>query len=248
MRLPTCTLRVPIFIIWYMHIRSYLNEFRSSCYIPESVYYFTSAFVVYLPLILIFFRNFHIFSVARKQRKRILAETTIVCVENSIEESANRVSFVLRFFVALKAAKTFAMHCRRSVDSLYLNAICGWALIMDKFCTISCKQVWFLVLHYELYGINSIGCKCIHLRNATCKLQKSLSTYSFQAIFLSQNHQLIMRSASMFGIDGTSCKPILYLRRIIYATVTHSTWIQYAYNIKFKNSRVYYVARGCCKY
>ena len=136
-----------------MHIRNYLNEFRSSCYIPESVYYFTSAFVGYLPLILIFFLNVHIFSVARKQRKRILAETTIVCVENSIEESANRMSFVLRFFVALKAAKTFAIVVAVLTVCILTPTVVGH--IIDKFCT-SCKQVWFLVFHYELYGINSV--------------------------------------------------------------------------------------------
>ena len=122
-----------IFMIWYMHIRNYLNEFRSSCYIPESVYYFTSAFVGYLPLILIFFLNVHIFSVARKQRKRILAETTIVCVENSIEESANRMSFVLRFFVALKAAKTFAIVVAVLTVCILTPTVVGH--IIDKFCT-----------------------------------------------------------------------------------------------------------------
>jgi hypothetical protein len=34
-------------------------------------------FVGYVPLILIFILNFQIFNVARKQRKRIMAETTV---------------------------------------------------------------------------------------------------------------------------------------------------------------------------
>ena len=57
-----------LFIVWYIHIRSFGIEFRSLCFIPKSISYFTEAFAVYLPLILIFFLNFHLLSVARRQR------------------------------------------------------------------------------------------------------------------------------------------------------------------------------------
>ena len=94
----------------HIYFKSFGIGFRSLCEIPHSIYCFSYAFIVYLPLILAFWLNYQIFSVARKQRKRILAKTTIASVDNSTEESANmQVSFVPRFFVALKAAKTFAI-------------------------------------------------------------------------------------------------------------------------------------------
>ena len=43
------------------------------------------------------FAQLPLLSVARKQRKRILAETTIASADNSTELLANRMSFVLRF-------------------------------------------------------------------------------------------------------------------------------------------------------
>ena len=59
----------------------------------------------YLPLILIFVLNFQILKVAREQRKRILAEETIVRQVN--EQSPERETSALRTFQASKAAKTF---------------------------------------------------------------------------------------------------------------------------------------------
>ena len=101
-----------LFIVWYIYFRSYGIEFRSLCDTTgtgNKISYFADAFFVYLPLILVFFVNFHLLSVARKQRERILAERTIANAENSTEQSTNRMSFALRFFVALKLAKTFAI-------------------------------------------------------------------------------------------------------------------------------------------
>ena len=101
-----------IFIVHYIPAgwRSYpyVIKFQSLCFITGSIYYLNNAFVVYLPLTLIFLLDFHILFVARKQRKRILDETTVNNVENSAKNSANRMKFVVSFFVALKSAKTFA--------------------------------------------------------------------------------------------------------------------------------------------
>ena len=134
-----------LFIVQYIYRKSHESEFRSFCQIPDSIGYFIEAFAGYLPLTLIFFLNFHISSVARKQRKRIMNETTIVSVNNSTEESANRMSFVLGFFVALKAAKTFCV---------LIPTVVGQILYI--FCTIPCAQIWYVIFYYELYGINSV--------------------------------------------------------------------------------------------
>ena len=139
----------------YIYFKSFGMGFRSLCEIPHSIYYFSYAFTVYLPLVLAFWLNYQIFSVARKQRKRILAETTIASVDNPTEESANmQMSFVLRFFVALKTGKTFAIVVAVLTICILAPAVVG--AILDRFCTKSCKQTWFVAFHYQLYGINSV--------------------------------------------------------------------------------------------
>ena len=143
-----------LFIVLYIHFRSYGIEFRSLCYLPDSTSYFIDAFAGYLPLTLIFLLNFHLFSVARKQRKRIFPETTITSADNSTEQSTNRMSFVLRFFVGLKEAKTFAIIVAVLAISILTPTVVGWILL--AFCTDSCRQIWFVVFHYEFYGINSV--------------------------------------------------------------------------------------------
>ena len=146
-----------IFVAWYIHIISSGIEFRSLCDIPDPsniIAYFTSAFAGYLPLTLIFLLNFHLLSVARKQRKCILAETTIANAENSTKQSTNRMSFALRFFVALKLAKTFAIVVAVLTICILTPTLVGW--ILNNVCTTSCGPIWFVVFHYDLYGINSV--------------------------------------------------------------------------------------------
>ena len=142
-----------LFIVLYIHF-SLGIEFRSVCYLPGSTSYSKDAFAVYLPLTLIFFLNFHLLSVARKHRKRIFPETTIANADNSTEQSTNRMSFVLRFFVGLKEAKTFAIVVAVLAICILTPTVVGRILV--EFCTTSCWQIWFVVLNYELYGINSV--------------------------------------------------------------------------------------------
>ena len=72
-----------LLIVSYIHYESFGVEFHSYCYILDSIKHFTHVIVGYFPLTLIFLLNFHILLVARKQRKRILAETAITRVDNS---------------------------------------------------------------------------------------------------------------------------------------------------------------------
>ena len=97
------------FIVIYVHVKSAGNGFRSFCDLLKSIFYFITCSIGYIPLILIFFLNFKILSIARKQRKRILPAMMINSVNNSNEGSGNRMSFVFGFLRALKAAKTFAI-------------------------------------------------------------------------------------------------------------------------------------------
>ena len=143
-----------LFIILYIHVRIYRFEFRSLCDVPKSVGYFTEAFTAHLPLILIFSFNFHLLSVARKQRKRIFPETTIAKADSSTELSTSRMRCVLRFFVGLREAKTFAIVVAVLTICILTPTVVGRTL--DQFCTLSCQQIWFVVFHFELYGINSV--------------------------------------------------------------------------------------------
>ena len=143
-----------LFIVWYIHVRSYGVDFRSYCHILDSVDYFTVAFCGYLPIILIVLLNIHILSVARRQRKRILAETTVTSIDNSIDESANRMSFVRGFFLAVKEVKTFAIVVAVLIICMLIPTVVKQ--ILTTFYTSAFKQIWVVVLHYELYGINSV--------------------------------------------------------------------------------------------
>ena len=144
----------PVFYSALIHRRSYGIWLRSVCYLPNSIVYLIDAFTGYVPLILIFFLNFHLLSVARRQRKRILAETTIASADNFTEQSTNRMSFVLRFFVVLKEAKTFAVVVAVLTICILTPTVVGRILL--AFRTDSCMQIWYVVFHFELYRLNSI--------------------------------------------------------------------------------------------
>ena len=144
-----------IFIVWYIHIKIVAIDLRSACYIPgKTVRFFTEAFGVYLPLILIIFLNFRLLSVARRQHKRIFPERTVASADNSTEESPNRMSLVLGFFAALKSAKTFAIIVAVLTACILIPTVVGRILI--EFCTFPCRQFWYVVLHFEFYGVNSV--------------------------------------------------------------------------------------------
>ena len=149
-----CCLFIAVFILYSSHS----IEFRSLCIttsMGHNLFIFTGAFTVYLPFILIFSLNFHLLFVARKQkRKRILAERTIANVDNSTEQVTNRISFVLRFFVGVKEAKTFAIVVAVLTICVLFPSLVG--RILFNFCSVPCRQIWFVIFHYEFYGINSV--------------------------------------------------------------------------------------------
>ena len=143
-----------ILIVQYIYRKSHGTHFRSLCDVSETINDM-EAFSGYLLLTFIFVLNFHILCIARKQRKRILAETaTIASVDNFPEVSANRMSFVLGFFVAFKTAKTFAIVVAVLTICVLIPTAVGQ--ILDKFCTDRCRQIWYVVFNYELYVINSV--------------------------------------------------------------------------------------------
>ena len=143
-----------LFTVLYIHWRSSGVEMQSLCYIPDSIGYFMDVFVGYFPLTLIFILNFHILLVARKQRRHILAETTIASIDNSTEESGYRLTFVIRFFVALKAAKTFAIVVAVLTICILTPTVVG--RILNTSYSARYRQIWYVFFNYEFYGINSV--------------------------------------------------------------------------------------------
>ena len=143
-----------VFTVHYIRGWDSKSKFRSFCVIPCSINYFNNTFAGYIPLFLIFLLNFCILSAARKQRKRVLAQRRIASIHISGERSANRRSFMVSLLVALKSANTFAIVFAVLIICTLIPAVVG--PILDHFCTTRCQQIWYLLLHYELNGINSI--------------------------------------------------------------------------------------------
>jgi hypothetical protein len=141
-------------IILLVHYEKFGSGLRSICYAGEDdiIFLLMSIFVGYFPLTLILILNFQILNVARKQRKRILAESTVT-VNTSGEQSSKRLVGVVRFLVCLKAAKTFAIVVAVLTFCVLTPTMVG--LVIERSCE-SCYQMWYIVFQFEFYGVNSI--------------------------------------------------------------------------------------------
>jgi hypothetical protein len=128
---------------------------RNFCVIKNVYIYhhFIYSFVAYVPLTLIIIINIRILIVAKKQRKRILAETTLP-VTTSNGQPANTMSAIDRFFRAHKAVKTFSIVVAVLVFCVLIPNVVGPVIYSS--CSEPYKQIWVVVFHYEFYGINSI--------------------------------------------------------------------------------------------
>ena len=136
---------------------SYRYDFRirSQCYNTNNVIYnyVIQSLVAFLPLTLIIILNLRILIVAKKQRKRILAETALP-VTSSNGQPANKMSAIHRFFHALKEVKTFSIVVAVLVFCVLTPNVIG--IVLHYSCSPLCAQMWYVVYHYEFYGINSI--------------------------------------------------------------------------------------------
>ena len=131
-----------VFISFLVHIEKSSERFRSVCHLDKTLIFI---FIFFLPLILIIVLNVWILIVAEKQRKLILGETT------------TNTGDVNRFFHALKAVKTFSIVVAVLTFCVLTPTVVGFVFKGSHLfpCTYSCK-LWFVVFHYEFYGINSI--------------------------------------------------------------------------------------------
>ena len=160
-----CCLFIALLLYW----RSVNFKLRSLCHLNDYISRLTDILVGYLPLTLILIFNSWVLIVAEKQRKCILAETA-VAVTTSNGQPANTLSAIHRFFQARKAAKTFSIVVAVLTFCVLAPTVVG--PVIESSCSPSCQQIWFVVFHYEFYGINSIvnafiyGMKHIKYRKA----------------------------------------------------------------------------------
>jgi hypothetical protein len=128
------------------------SALRSLCHAGEYTYLLLKIFVCYVPLVLIFILNFRIFNVARKQRKRILAET-MVTVNISSEQSSKKLIGIVRNLVGFKAAKTFAIVVAVLTFCVLTTTVVS--KVIENYCE-SYRLMWYTVFQYDFYGMNSI--------------------------------------------------------------------------------------------
>ena len=141
-----------LFAVYGIHYTMSSKRMRSLCYVPL---YLAEAMQIcfhYIPITFIFILNFRIFFMARKQRKRISAETSTP----DTNQSHSRSVAIRRLFQALKVVKTFFMVSIVLAFCCFVPSVLGAVQTRYDICSASCKAIWYLVLQYELYGINSI--------------------------------------------------------------------------------------------
>jgi hypothetical protein len=148
--LTACCLLIALLIYW----RRYDFRLRGLCYVNNYISWSLDVFVGCLPLTLILILNIRILTVAEKQRKRILAETAVHAITTCNGQPANKMSAIHGFFHAVKAVKTFSIVVAVLAFCVLTPTMVG--LVLYYSCTQSCYQMWYVVFHYELCGINSI--------------------------------------------------------------------------------------------
>ena len=144
-----------IFILYILNYGSY-PRYRSLCYVSYDIGWSTTILTSYIPIILLFILNFKLLTVAHKQRKRIVAEAATVNATNDNEISPPKpdATAVHRILVAWKGVKTFFIVIVVLVFCCFVPTVVGRPLLYT--CSEACQQVWYVVVNYELYGINSI--------------------------------------------------------------------------------------------
>ena len=141
-----------LFIILLVYFRGVVGH-TLTCHLDDILDYGSEVFIAYLPLTLILILNIRILIHAEKQRKRILAET-VVAVTTGNGEPANKMTRMIDFFRNHKAVKTFSIVVAVLTFCVLTPTVVG--KVVKYSCSVTCKHMWYIVFHYEFYGINSI--------------------------------------------------------------------------------------------
>ena len=126
---------------------------RGYCSVLDEIYWPYEVLVVYLPVILIFCMNYKILATAREQKRRIRYETQ----PHSSENSRNKNASSFRQMIALRSVKTFIIVVVVLSLCCFIPAIIGITLYFFACKSCQTSATWYVIFHFELYGINSIA-------------------------------------------------------------------------------------------
>ena len=133
------------------------EKYRGLCRIDKSTHLIYELLSQYIPIVIIIFLNVKILCVAKMQRKKILKEINIV--KEAKEPAPKRKNNLLQQLRSLKATKTFFIVVLVLVFCLLFPVFMSVTinrLNVDRRKKLLTAQIWYAVLHYELYGINAV--------------------------------------------------------------------------------------------
>ena len=166
-----------IFALRYVHTETSDTRLRSICFLSVSIGYPLQTLQTYIPVSVTIILNLRILLVSQKQRKRILAETLQAPDNNTNEDHLSkktRMKLAVRFFVGLKAAKTFSIVVAMLTFCIFVPTLLG--RILYHFCSKPCIRYFNVIFRYDFYGINSVvnafiyGMRHVKYRKAFGKL------------------------------------------------------------------------------
>ena len=153
-----------LFILYIVNFSKSVNRLRSFCDLPIHFTLFTEIVVGIIPLLFIFFLNFYILNIARKQRKRI-----IKVAPSSLQSSPNIMNNRNQLCQALKSSKTFLIVVVVLMFCCFIPTVVG-SFVDFGICDEFCQQIWYVVFQYEFFGVNSIVNPFIYgMRHVKCR-------------------------------------------------------------------------------
>ena len=151
-----------IMTIWFMTIGLFWLKFsleekykqlkRSLCDINKIVFWSWEVFSKFIPVILVAVLNYKIFIIAQKQRRRI--ENEIARFDMPNEETRKKCKSCHQIVRAFNSVKTFLIIVLVLAVCCLIPSFIGLVLyyvVQSKF-----SYIWYVVIAYELAGINSI--------------------------------------------------------------------------------------------
>ena len=145
---------------------------RIICVLSHTTAHTFDTLATYIPATIIIILNLRLLLVARRQRKKILAETLPAPDSNTNEEHLNIGRTNVRFFAGIKAAKTFSIVVAVLMFCIVTPNVVGKALIYSGSNPVI-RKIWFRIFHYEFYGTNSVVNVFIYIWYETSEVSKS---------------------------------------------------------------------------
>ena len=126
---------------------------RSLCYINKIVFWSWEVLSKFIPLILVTVLNFKISIIAQEQRRRIENEMARFYMRNE-ESPLNKFKSFHQIVRAFKAVKTFLIIILVLTFCCLIPSLIG--LVLYYIVQSKSAHIWYVVIVYDLAGINSI--------------------------------------------------------------------------------------------